>query len=140
MPRASKTSMSNEERRTTAFKIKLSARDSRAESSLRTRTWLLKKGQEKDKKRTENERRRNRYARVRRYRITSTLGLLLCGDPQDGGLRRLQPGARWSKLDYFDAGITSTRLHRPPSSRLFNALQHLSHWKAKIGMLCLSWA
>ena len=28
------------------------------------------------------------------------------------GLRRLQPRARLSKLDYFYAGITSTRLHR----------------------------
>ena len=74
------------------------------------------KGQEKDKKKTrkeqKNERRRSRYARVRRYKITSTLGLLLRGDTQDEGLRGLQPRARWSKLDYFYAGITSTRLHR----------------------------
>ena len=45
-----------------------------------------KKIQEKDKKKTrkekKNERRRNQYARVRRYKITSTLGLLVRGDPQ----------------------------------------------------------
>ena len=29
------------------------------------------------------------------------------------GLRGLQPRALGSKLDYFHAGITSTRLHRP---------------------------
>ena len=52
------------------------------------------------------------HARVRRYKITSTLRLLLRGDPQDEGLRGLQPCARLSKLDYFYAGITSTRLHR----------------------------
>ena len=76
-----------------------------------------KKIQEKDKKRTrkekKNERRRNQYARVRRYKITSTLGLLVRGDPQNEGFRGLQPRALGSKLDYFHAGITSTRLHRP---------------------------
>ena len=50
-----------------------------------------KKIQEKDKKKTrkekKNERRRNQYARVRRYKITSTLGLLVRGDPQNEGLR-----------------------------------------------------
>ena len=51
-------------------------------------------------------------ARVRRYKITSTLGLLVRGDPQNEGLRGLQPRALGSKLDYFHAGITSTRLHR----------------------------
>ena len=75
-----------------------------------------KKIQEKDKKKTrkekKNERRRNQYARVRRYKITSTLGLLVRGDPQNEGLRGLQPRALGSKLDYFHAGITSTRLHR----------------------------
>ena len=49
-----------------------------------------KKIQEKDKKKTrkekKNERRRNQYARVRRYKITSTLGLLVRGDPQNEGL------------------------------------------------------
>ena len=79
-----------------------------------------KKLQEKDKKRTreekKNERRRNQYARVRRYKITSTLGLLVRGDPQNEGLRGLQPRALGSKLDYFHAGITSTRLHRLPLS------------------------
>ena len=81
-----------------------------------------KKMQEKDKKKTrkekKNERRRNQYARVRRYKITSTLGLLVRGDPQNEGLRGLQPRALGSKLDYFHAGITSTRLHRrwsPPA-------------------------
>ena len=48
--------------------------------------------------------------RVRRYKITSTLGLLVRGDPQNEGLRGLQPRALGSKLDYFHAGITSTRL------------------------------
>ena len=76
-----------------------------------------KKRQEKDKKKTrkekKNERRRNQYARVRRYKITSTLGLLVRGDPPNEGLRGLQPRALGSKLDYFHAGITSTRLHRP---------------------------
>ena len=47
-----------------------------------------------------------------RYKITSTLGLLVRGDPQNEGLRGLQPRALGSKLDYFHAGITSTRLHR----------------------------
>ena len=50
-----------------------------------------KKIQEKDKRKTrkekKNERRRNQYARVRRYKITSTLGLLVRGDPQNEGLR-----------------------------------------------------
>ena len=73
-----------------------------------------KKIQEKDKKKTrkekKNERRRNQYARIRRYKITSTLGLLVRGDPQNEGLRGLQPRALGSKLDYFHAGITSTRL------------------------------
>ena len=74
--------------------------------------------QEKDKKKTrkekKNERRRNQYARIRRYKlkITSTLGLLVRGDPQNEDLRGLQPRALGSKLDYFHAGITSTRLHR----------------------------
>ena len=44
-----------------------------------------KKIQEKDNKKTrkekKNEQRRNQYARVRRYKITSTLGLLVRGDP-----------------------------------------------------------
>ena len=114
MTRASETSMSNEQRRATAFK--LSSRDSWAESYLRARTWLQEKIQEKDKKKTrkekKNERRRNQYARIRRYKITSTLGLLVRGDPQNEGLRGLQPRALGSKLDYFHAGITSTRLHR----------------------------
>ena len=78
-----------------------------------TRAYLAtKKGTRKNKKRKENQLRRNPYARVRRYKITSTLRLLLRGDPQDEGLRGLQPRARLSKLDYFYAGITSTRLHR----------------------------
>ena len=72
--------------------------------------------QEKDEKKTrkekKNERRRNQHARVRRYKITSTLGLLVRGDRQNEGLRGLQPRALGSKLDYFHAGITSTRLHR----------------------------
>ena len=46
------------------------------------------------------------------FKITSTLGLLVRGDPQNEGLRGLQPRALGSKLDYFHAGITSTRLHR----------------------------
>ena len=75
-----------------------------------------KKYKKKDKKKTrkekKNEWRRNQYARVRRYKITSTLGLLVRGDPQNEGLRGLQPRALGSKLDNFHAGITSTRLHR----------------------------
>ena len=106
--------MSNEQKRTTAFK--LSARDSRAEPSRNYARVPGYKKKKKDKKKTKkekkNQRRRNPYARVRRYKITSTLILLLRGDPQDEGLRRLQPRARLSKLDYFYAGITSTRLHR----------------------------
>ena len=62
----------------------------------------------------EEQRRGNQYARDRRYKITSTLGLLVRGDPQKEGLRGLQPRALGSKLDYFHAGITSTRLHRLP--------------------------
>ena len=124
-PWASETSMSNEQRRATAFK--LSTRDNWAESWLRARTWLQEKIQEKGKKKTrkekENERRRNQYARVRRYKITSTLGLLVRGDPQNEGLRGLQPRALGSKLDYFHAGITSTRLHRCPSG--LASLNHL---------------
>ena len=82
-----------------------------------TRAYLAtRKIQEKDKKKTrkekKNERRRNQYARVRRYKITSTLGSLVRGDPQNEGLLGLQPCALGSKLDYFHAGITSTRLHR----------------------------
>ena len=71
-----------------------------------------KKKKKKTRKEKKNERRRNQYARVRRYKITSTLGLLVRGDPQNEGLRGLQPRALGSKLDYFHAGITSTRLHR----------------------------
>ena len=47
--------------------------------------------------------------------LISTLRLLVRGDPQDEGLRRLQPRARLSKLDillrgdYFYVRITSTR-------------------------------
>ena len=83
---------------------------------LRARTWIKDKIQEKDKKKTrkekKNERHRNQYARVRCYKITSTLGLLVRGDPQNEGLQGLQPRALGSKLDYFHVGITSTRLHR----------------------------
>ena len=60
----------------------------------------------KDKKKTGKERKINGvevHTRARRYKITSTLRLLLRGDPQDEGLRRLQPCARWSRLDYFYA-------------------------------------
>ena len=71
-----------------------------------------KKYKKKTRKEKKNERRRNQYARVRRYKITSTLGLLVRGDPQNEGLRGLQPRALGSKLDYFHAEITSTRLHR----------------------------
>ena len=71
-----------------------------------------KKYKKKTRKEQKNERRRNQYARVRRYKITPTLGLLVRGDPQNKGLRGLQPRALGSKLDYFHAGITSTRLHR----------------------------
>ena len=80
-------------------------------------TGYKKKYKKKTRKRREkkkNERRRNQYARVRRYKITSTLGLLVRGDPQNEGLRGVQPRALGSKLDYFHAGITSTRLHRRP--------------------------
>ena len=69
---------------------------------------IATKRQEKDEKRKENDRCRNQYARVRCYKITSTLGLLVRGDPQNEGLRGLQPRALGSKLDYFHAGITST--------------------------------
>ena len=44
--------------------------------------------------------------------ITSTLRLLLRGDPQDESRQGWQPRACLSKLDYFHAGITSKRLHR----------------------------
>ena len=74
---------------------------------------MQQKYKKKTRKEKKNERRRNPYARVRRYKITSTLGLLVRGDPQNEGLRGLQPRALGSKLDYFHAGITSTRLHRP---------------------------
>ena len=75
----------------------------------------IKKDKKRQEKKRKNERRRNPYARVRRYKITSKLRLLVRGDPQDEGLRRLQPCARLSKLDQAKckyAGITSTRLHR----------------------------
>ena len=76
-----------------------------------------KKYKKKTRKRREKKRKmncvENQYARVRRCKITSTLGLLVRGDPQNEGLRGLQPRALGSKLDYFHAGITSTRLHRP---------------------------
>ena len=64
-----------------------------------------KKDKKKTRQKKKNERRRNRYARVRRYKITSmhTLGLLVRGDPQNEGLRGLQPRALGSKLDYFYA-------------------------------------
>ena len=60
-----------------------------------------KKIQEKDKKKTrkekKNEQRRNQYARVRRYKITSTLGLLVRGDPQ----------SRARKFSYFRLETTT---------------------------------
>ena len=64
---------------------------------------------------------RNQYERVRRYKITSTLGLLVRGDPQNEGLWGLLPRALGSKLDYLHEGITSTRLHRlcPKRVRVF---------------------
>ena len=52
--------------------------------------YKKKKKEEKDKERKGNERRRNPYVCVCRYKITSTLVLLERGDPQDKGLRRLQ--------------------------------------------------
>ena len=112
MTRASETSMSNEQRRATAFKP--SVRSRQLSRVVITRAYLAtkkntRKIQEKDEKRKEKW---NQYARVRRYKITSTLGLLVRGDPQSEGLRGLQPRALGSKLDYFHAGITSTRLHR----------------------------
>ena len=116
MTRASETSMSNEQRRATAFKPSVRSRHAAEPSRNYARVPGYKentrKRQEKDEKRKKNERRRNQYARVRRYKITSTLGLLVRGDPQNEGLRGLQPRALGSKLDYFHAGITSTRLHR----------------------------
>ena len=62
---------------------------------------------------------------------------LVRGDPQNEGLRRLQPRALGSELDYFHAGITSTRLHRPGPSqikmygfcRLFRAMPWL--WETR---------
>ena len=56
--------------------------------------YKKKNDKKKTRKEKKNERRRNPYARVRRRKITSTLRLLLRGDPQDEGLRRLQPHAR----------------------------------------------
>ena len=79
-----------------------------------------KKDKKKTRKEQKNERRRNRYARVRRCKVTSTLGLLIRGDTQEEGLRGLQPRARWSKLDYFYAGITSPRLHWRHGCRIEN--------------------
>ena len=74
MIRASETSMSNEQRRTTAFTV----RSRQLSRVVAARAYLATK---KDKKKTrieqKNERRKNGYARVRRYKITSTLGLLL---------------------------------------------------------------
>ena len=74
--------------------------------------YKKKKYKKKTRKEKKNERRRNQYARIRRYKITSTLGLLVRGDPQNEGLWGLQPRALGNKLDYFHAGITSTRSHR----------------------------
>ena len=65
-----------------------------------TRGYLATKyDKKKTRKEEKNERRRNPYAHVHRYKITSTLRLLLRGDPQEEGLRRLPPRARLSKLD-----------------------------------------
>ena len=116
MTKSSETSTSNEQRRVTAFNIQ-TVRSRQLSRVVITRAYLAtRKIQEKDKKKTtkekKNERRRNQYARVHRYKITSTLGLLVRGDPQSEGLRGLQPRALGSKLDYFHARITSTRLHR----------------------------
>ena len=74
--------MSNEQRRTTAFKIKL-VRSRQLSRVVTTRAYLATQKNDKKKTRKEqkNERRRNRYARVGRYKITSTLGLLLRGEP-----------------------------------------------------------
>ena len=114
MTRASANSMSNEQRRTThCFQTVRSGQLSRV---VTTRAYLAtrKKNKKKTRKEKKNQRRRNPYARVRRYKITSTLRLLLRGDLHDEGLRadrRLPPRARLSKLD-----ITSPRLHRQSSS------------------------
>ena len=122
MTRASETSMSNEQRRATCFETVCSRLLSRV---VTTRAYLAprKKNKKKTRKRPEekrkNERRRNPYVRIRRYKITSTLRLLRRGDPQDEGLRRLQPRAQLSKLDYFYAGTLapSLALERPPKDR-----------------------
>ena len=110
MTRASETSMSNEQKRDTAFKTVRSRqlRPSRNYARVPGYKKKYKKNtrirREKEKK---NGRRRNQYARVRRYKITSTLGLLVRGDPQNEGLRGLQPRRRlevsWitSTRDYF---------------------------------------
>ena len=84
MTRASETSMSNKQRRATVFKPSVR----RGETAEPSRNYARVPGyEEKYKKETrkekKNERRRNQYARVRHYKITSTLGLLVRGDPQN---------------------------------------------------------
>ena len=82
----------------------------------------------KDKKnRQENKRKMSGveiYACVHRYKITSTLWLLLRGDPQNETLRR----ALASKLDFLHAGITSTRLHRQVPRRTPAAFLRQRSW------------
>ena len=71
--------MSNEQRRATAFKP--SVRSRQLSRVVITRAYLAtrKKYKKKTRKEKKNERRRNQYARIRRYKITSTLGLLVWG-------------------------------------------------------------
>ena len=64
-----------------------------------------KRTRKKQRKEKKNQRRRTLYARVRRYQITSTLRLLLRGDPQDEGLW----GRDYNHARVSVSWITSTR-------------------------------
>ena len=87
----------------------------------KNREWGYRKGREREElgwclKRDTFEERQER--RVKREEAVSERGSIisfatnLSRDPQNKGLPGLQPRALGSKLDYFHAGITSTRLHR----------------------------
>ena len=63
--------------------------------------------------------------------------LLVRSDPQNEGLWGLQPRALGSKLDYFHAGITSTRLHRHCDSQPTIQVQYSVQVQVHLRSYCL---
>ena len=62
-----------------------------------------RKRKKKTRQEQKNKQRKSPYSHVCCWKITSTLGLLVRGHPQDEGLPVFQPCALGSKVDYFYA-------------------------------------